>query len=112
MGSTYWKELSAEEYESLRWERNEQLESGELEEPSRHTRSDKGKKLTHHSTNNNSHQSKKYKSVETVDDEDDGDQEKTSSSTNLGASTTPAVQGTSAGNAGTISTAASMTPPL
>ena len=109
MGSTYWKELSAEEYESLRRERNEQLESGELEEPSRRTRSDKGKKRARRPTNNNSRQSKKYKSAETVDDEDDSDQEEIGSSANPGANTTPAVQGTSAGNAGTISAAASMT---
>ena len=97
MGSTHWKELSQEEYESLRQERNQQLESGELEEPSRRIRSDKGKKRAHHPTNtNNSRQSKKYKSAETVDDdEDEENQEETSNGANPGAGVDKNPQGTS-----------------
>jgi len=74
MGSTYWKELSQEEYESLRGERNQQLESGKLNEPSHRTRSDKGKKHACCPTNtNNSRQCKKYRSAPTVDDDESED---------------------------------------
>ena len=105
MGSIYWKELSLEEYKNLRQERNQQLENGELNEPSRHTRSDKGKKRAHNPINsNNSRRSKNYKSAEMVNEDKDEDQEEIGSGTNPGADTTPAVQGTPAENAGTAST--------
>ncbi|KAI6002901.1 hypothetical protein EDD15DRAFT_2157242 [Pisolithus albus] len=69
MGTTYWRALSDEEFEQLRQKRSEELESGGIEECSRRTRSDKGKKRTYHSSAAASN--KKYKSAATVDDEDD-----------------------------------------
>ena len=111
MGSTYWKELSLEEYENLRQERDQRLKNGELNEPSHRTRSDKGKKCARNPINsNNSRRSKNYKSAETVNDDEDEDQEETGSGTNPGADTTPAVQGTPAGNAGTASAATAPLP--
>jgi len=73
MGATYWKELTDEEFEELRQERNEQLESGAVMEPSCRTRSDKGKKRTRSAAANSEdslRRSKKVKSAATVNDED------------------------------------------
>jgi len=73
MGATYWKELTDEEFEELRRERNEQLESGTVMEPSRRTRSDKGKKRTRSAAANSEdslRRLKKVKSAATVNDED------------------------------------------
>jgi len=73
MGATYWKELTDEEFEELRRERNEQLESGAVMEPSHRTRSDKGKKRTCSAAANSEdslRRSKKVKSAATVNDED------------------------------------------
>jgi len=67
MGITYWKALSDVEVTKLKRRRDAQLESGEIEETSRRTRSDKGKKRSHHSSNGPSR--KKYKSAETVNDD-------------------------------------------
>ncbi|KAI6032449.1 hypothetical protein EDC04DRAFT_2605189 [Pisolithus marmoratus] len=69
MGTTYWKVLSDDELEQLQQSRNEQLESGEIEEHSHCTCSDKGKKRTLHSSAAASN--KKYKSATTIDNEDD-----------------------------------------
>ncbi|KIK21244.1 hypothetical protein PISMIDRAFT_35721, partial [Pisolithus microcarpus 441] len=65
MGTTYWKALSDDEFEQLQQKRSEELESGGIEECSRRTRSDKGKKRTHHSSATASN--KKYKSAATID---------------------------------------------
>ncbi|KAF8123534.1 hypothetical protein EV363DRAFT_1074124, partial [Boletus edulis] len=43
-GTTHWKTLTDTEFEKLRQKRNEQLGEGEIEEPTRRTRSDKGTK--------------------------------------------------------------------
>ncbi|KAI6011575.1 hypothetical protein PISMIDRAFT_105786, partial [Pisolithus microcarpus 441] len=43
-GSIYWKQLSNEEYEALRCERDGKLNRGELVEHTRRSRSDKGTK--------------------------------------------------------------------
>ncbi|KAI6029378.1 hypothetical protein BKA83DRAFT_4489339 [Pisolithus microcarpus] len=61
--------LSDDELNQLQQRRNEGLENGEIEEHSRRTRSDKGKKRTNHSSTTAS--KKKYKSAATVNDEDD-----------------------------------------
>ncbi|KAI5994435.1 hypothetical protein EDD15DRAFT_2165994 [Pisolithus albus] len=68
LGATYWKTLSDDELTQLQQRRNEGIENGEIEEHSRRTRSDKGKKRTNHSS---ATASKKYKSAATVNDEDD-----------------------------------------
>ena len=44
MDLTYWRKLTNEEFEVLRRERNEQLKSRNIVEPTRRTRSDKGTK--------------------------------------------------------------------
>ena len=70
MGTTYWKELTDKELEELRQKRNMQIEDGEIQEPSRRTRSDKGKKRVRRSSDDPpSH--KKYKSAETIVNSDD-----------------------------------------
>ncbi|KAI6036211.1 hypothetical protein BKA83DRAFT_4042354 [Pisolithus microcarpus] len=69
LGATYWKALSDDELNQLQQRRNEGLENGEIEEHSRRTRSDKGKKRTNHSSATAS--KKKYKSAATVNEDDE-----------------------------------------
>ena len=72
MGSTFRKKLSKEEYATLKRERDQQLENGEIDEPSRRTCSDKGTKCTHRGTSvDNPCSRKKYKSVAIVRDEEE-----------------------------------------
>jgi len=70
MGTTYWKELTDEELEELRQKRNTQIEDGEIQEPSRHTHSDKGKKHVRRSSDDPPSR-KKYKSAESIVNSDD-----------------------------------------
>jgi hypothetical protein len=66
-GATYWKSLSDEEFEELRKEREEKLESGELADQRRRPRSDKGKKRTE--MRKSTAQRKQFKSAETISDD-------------------------------------------
>jgi len=78
MGTIYWKELTNDEFEELRRTRNEQLENGEIQEPSCRTRSDKGKKRTRGHLSEDLPRHKKYKTAEIIHDEDeDGPHENT-----------------------------------
>ena len=70
MEMTYWKEISDEEVEELQQKRNEQIEGGEIEEPSCFPCSDKGKKYVHHSSDDPP-SCKKYKSTATIVNSDD-----------------------------------------
>ncbi|KAG2158564.1 uncharacterized protein EDB93DRAFT_1245800 [Suillus bovinus] len=67
-----WREINDEEFQQLLKERNEKLESGEITDHRRRTRSDKGKKRAQ-STDGSGHRKKTYKSTETVetDNEDE-----------------------------------------
>ncbi|KAG1860769.1 hypothetical protein F4604DRAFT_1930089 [Suillus subluteus] len=67
-----WREINDEEFQQLLEERNEKLESGEITDHRRRTRSDKGKKRAQ-STDGSGHRKKTYKSTETVetDNEDE-----------------------------------------
>ncbi|KAG2114527.1 hypothetical protein DEU56DRAFT_748933 [Suillus clintonianus] len=67
-----WREIDDEEFQQLLEERNEKLESGEITDHRRRTRSDKGKKRAR-STDGSGRRKKTYKSTETVetDNEDE-----------------------------------------
>jgi hypothetical protein len=69
-GATYWKRLSNTEFEELRQKRNKELEQGEIGEPSRQIRSDKGKKCTRqpNTSDENGRKRKKQKSSDNADD--------------------------------------------
>ncbi|KIM58466.1 hypothetical protein SCLCIDRAFT_28011 [Scleroderma citrinum Foug A] len=104
MGMTYWKEISDEEVEELWQKRNEQIEGGEIKEPSRCTRSDKGKKCVRHSSDNPPSR-KKYKSAATiVNSDDEGGEEPEESSL---PPAPPSTQGQVDGDANLTATAAS-----
>ncbi|KAG1845222.1 hypothetical protein C8R48DRAFT_554198, partial [Suillus tomentosus] len=66
-GATYWKSLSDEEFEELRKEREEKLESGELADQCRRPQSDKGKKRAE--MRKSTAQRKQFKSAETISDD-------------------------------------------
>ncbi|KAG6372114.1 hypothetical protein JVT61DRAFT_8828 [Boletus reticuloceps] len=68
-GSTHWETVSDLEFENLRRDRNQQIEAGEIEDPGRRPRSDKGTKRRHNQGDNPQH-NKKHKSTVTVDDDD------------------------------------------
>ncbi|KAG1786106.1 uncharacterized protein HD556DRAFT_1450089 [Suillus plorans] len=69
-GATCWKTLTGKEFEKIPKEHNAKLDCGEIEDHSRQTRSDKGKKRTKSAaTDCNLHgRHKKYKSADTVKD--------------------------------------------
>ena len=70
-GTTHWKTLSEEDFETVRQEHEEKLKSGEVEERHRRTRSDKGtKRKRPAASDGNLARRKKYKSTETVEDSD------------------------------------------
>jgi len=73
LGTIHWKTLSDEEFETVRREHEEKLESGEIEDRHRRTRSDKGtkRKTPTQASDGNLARRKKYKSVETVEDSDE-----------------------------------------
>ena len=104
MGMTYWKEISDEEVEELRQKRNEQIEGGEIEEPSLRTRSDKGKKRVRRSSDDPPSR-KKYKSAATiVNSDDEGGEEPEESGL---PPAPPSTQGQVDGNTNPTATAAS-----
>ncbi|KAF8131401.1 hypothetical protein EV363DRAFT_1449797 [Boletus edulis] len=72
-GSTHWRELRPGELELLRQERDHQLNNGEIEEPLRRTRSDKGTKRKRRAEKDPevSRQQKKRKSAQVIHDSDD-----------------------------------------
>ncbi|KAG6370999.1 hypothetical protein JVT61DRAFT_10716 [Boletus reticuloceps] len=71
MGLTHWKKLSPEQFEALKRERDEKIESGEIVEPTRHTHSDKDTKRSHTGgANSSSRQSKKARSTPIVHEEE------------------------------------------
>ncbi|KAG0699235.1 hypothetical protein DFH29DRAFT_769150, partial [Suillus ampliporus] len=61
-----WREIDDEEFQQLLEEHNEKLESGEITDHRRWTRSDKGKKRAQ-STDGSGRRKKTYKSTETVE---------------------------------------------
>ncbi|KAG1899707.1 uncharacterized protein F5891DRAFT_927347, partial [Suillus fuscotomentosus] len=71
-GNTRWEVLNDEELEQLRRERNEKIDSGDIIESRRRTRSDKGKKRVRHAIAD-PRCSKKHKSAETIESSDDED---------------------------------------
>lgn len=66
-GSIFWKWLSAGQYEALCLERDAKLNSGELIQHTRRTRSDKGQKRSH---KNKSHRAFKSSDIVPTDTED------------------------------------------
>ncbi|KAI5987668.1 hypothetical protein EDD15DRAFT_2372037 [Pisolithus albus] len=76
LGSIYWKTLTDGEYNELRKERDGQIERGEITEPMRRPRSDKGTKRARCSTGESSRsRAKTYKSAATVDTDDDDNED-------------------------------------
>ncbi|KIJ58419.1 hypothetical protein HYDPIDRAFT_75130, partial [Hydnomerulius pinastri MD-312] len=75
-GAIFWELLSEEQYATLRRERNEKLNSGELVEHTRRARSDKGTKRSR-PTKSTGPSRRAFKSSETVntDDEEEGEGE-------------------------------------
>ncbi|KAI6013403.1 hypothetical protein BKA83DRAFT_4063243 [Pisolithus microcarpus] len=76
-GSTFWKLLNNQDYEVLCRECDAKLNSGELVEGTRRTRSDKGTKRTGQNRNATKNSRRTFKSSETIitDNEDNGDEE-------------------------------------
>ncbi|KIJ57835.1 hypothetical protein HYDPIDRAFT_103757 [Hydnomerulius pinastri MD-312] len=80
-GTTYWKQLTEDEFEELRAKRNQQLEDGEINDHTRRTRSDKGKKRKRISDLDNGDNSrrhhagkgKNYKSAAVIESEHEDD---------------------------------------
>jgi hypothetical protein len=71
-GGIYWKELDDDEYQELRVDHDEKIESGKIIESRRRTRSDKGKKRARSFDNSKSGCRKKaYRSVTTIETDDD-----------------------------------------
>ncbi|KAG2112532.1 uncharacterized protein F5147DRAFT_744449 [Suillus discolor] len=73
-GMTFWRSLSDKEFEKLRLERKEKLESGEIIDRRCRTRSDKGTKRRGAAMSATTRR-KQYKSMETVEDSDSSDTE-------------------------------------
>ncbi|KIK20613.1 hypothetical protein PISMIDRAFT_62254, partial [Pisolithus microcarpus 441] len=65
-GSTFWKLLNNQDYEVLCRERDAKLNSGELVEGTRRTRSDKGTKRTGQNRNATKNSRRTFKSSETI----------------------------------------------
>ncbi|KAI5980855.1 hypothetical protein EDD15DRAFT_2133692, partial [Pisolithus albus] len=80
-GSTFWKSLNNEEYEALCRERDAKLNSGELVERTRRTRSDKGTKRTGQNLTTTRNSRRTFKSAATVpsDAEDEENVERNTS---------------------------------
>jgi hypothetical protein len=80
-GATYWRSIDDDEFKQLRQEHDEKLESGEISDHQRRTRSDKGKKHKRPAGADigRSGHRKKYKSAEVIaedsSDTDNGDEQ-------------------------------------
>ncbi|KAG2741137.1 hypothetical protein P692DRAFT_201684588, partial [Suillus brevipes Sb2] len=72
-GKIYWRTLSDDEFAQLRKEREDKLESGELVERRRRTRSDKGKKRNNAGASKSTTHRKQYKSAEIIADDNSDD---------------------------------------
>jgi hypothetical protein len=83
-GDIYWRQLEAQEFQQLLDERNKKLDSGEVVERSRRTRSDKGKKRRRApscSQVSSRPRKKAYKSPATIDSESEPEPEVDSDTT-------------------------------
>ncbi|OAX34557.1 hypothetical protein K503DRAFT_794132 [Rhizopogon vinicolor AM-OR11-026] len=81
-GVIHWKELDDDEFQKLLKECDEKIESGEIIESHRRSRSDKGKNCTQSFDNSNSSRHKKtYKSVATIESDNDDAPDNSTSTT-------------------------------
>lgn len=68
----FWRLLDEDEYQRLQQERSEKLDTGEIVEPCRRPRSDKGKKRVHPMDKTSTHCHKKaQESLDTVESSDE-----------------------------------------
>jgi len=91
-GMTCWRSLSNEEFEKLRLEHEEKLESGAIIDRRCRTQSDKGAKRRSTATSATAHH-KQYQSAETIGDSDSSDTEPAIHNTEPAVDTEPAVHG-------------------